>query len=600
MRTHAYRHGQLVRPYLRAFLAFAGLKAVLAIGLLIVVGLTEGVGLLMLIPFLQLIGLTDSAPSGVVLAVGQVWAAVGLPMNLPTVLMVWAGIVTLYAFIGRWSTLINARVSHAFTRYLRDELCRAMTRAQWLHFTSAKPSDINHVMTANLNTVDNGTFGLFLLISTFLVVGVHIGVAFALSAPMTCIALASSAVLLLLMRPFNRKSYRLGEDWRQTMNNLYSELTEYLGGMKLAKSYGAEDRHVQSFSALTRGLESQANRFAGVLCSTHMWHEIGGVVLLGIFFYAAREWLHMAAAPLLIIVYLFARIVPQFSWMQRTWQSILNMLPAYGSVIEMLERFRAAEESPPKLTAAPTDLKTGIEFRGVSFRYEKGANRTILANVDLFVPAFRTTVILGPSGGGKSTLADLLIGLLRPDEGQILIDGKILDRDRLHAWRRSIGYVPQESLLFHDTVRANLLWARPDATEEDLWKSLRLAAADEFISRLPHGLDTIAGNRGVRLSGGERQRISLAAALLREPTLLLLDEATSQLDKENERRIIEALAALRGEMTIVFISHRLSAVRCADRVVTVEAGRVLERSETDEYRAPSTTGWEERHEQVAV
>lgn len=594
-----YAPDRELRPYLRHFLGYAGFRAVLAIGLLIVVGLTEGVGLLMLIPFLQLIGLTDATPSGIVVVVDRVWQSVGLPMNLPTVLMVWALIVTVYALMARWSTLLNARVSHAFTRHLRDELCQAMTRAEWLHFTRAKSAEINHVMTANLNTVDNGTFGLFLLISTFFVVAVHIGVAFALSAPMTCVALVSSAVLLLIMRPFNKMSYVLGEDWRRTMNSLFGELTEYLGGMKLAKSYGAEERHARSFSVLTGGLERQANRFARVLTSTHMWHEIGGVVLLGVFFYAAWEWLQMQAGPLLILVYLFARIVPHFSWMQRTWQGMLNMLPAYGSVIEMRERFRAAEESQPTHAVEPVRLQTGVKFRGVSFRYEKNEERPVLRNVDLLLPAFQTTVILGPSGGGKSTLADLLIGLLRPDEGQILVDGKKLEGNMLHAWRRSVGYVPQESLLFHDTVRANLLWAQPEAQTEDLWTSLRLAEAEEFIRRLPDGLDTVVGDRGVRLSGGERQRISLARALLRSPTLLVLDEATSQLDRENERRILEALSALRGTMTIVFISHRLSATRCADRVVTVEAGRVIANNETHGLREPSTGAWEAGEGRIA-
>src|SRR5208283_234533 len=143
-----------------------------------------------------------------------------------------------------------------------------------------------------------------------------------------------------------------------------------------------------------------------------------------------------------------------------------------------------------------------------------------------------TTAILGPSGGGKSTFADLLIGLLTPDKGQILIDGKPLEGNMLHSWRRSVGYVPQESLLFHETLQDNMRWASPESSEEDIWEALELASAMDFVKAFPEGLETVVGDRGVRLSGGQRQRIALARALLRKPTLLLLDEATSNLDAE--------------------------------------------------------------------
>ena len=572
---------KLFLEYLRDLFRQAGTKAYFAIAVLIVMGLTQGIGLLMLIPFLQLIGIGDSAPEGIVAIIGKIWRFTGLPLSLPAVLVVYVGIVSLYAVIQRWSTILNSKLSHAFTRKLRDDLFRAMARVQWLRFIQIRGSDINHVMTSNLATIDSGTYGLFALISTIFVVFVHIGIAMMLSFPLTCVAIVSSGLLLLVLRPLNRRSYELGEEWRQTMAALFGVLMDHLSGMKVAKSFGAEDRHIRSFCSLSGNLEQQANRFAGILSSTGMYYEIGGVVVVSVFFLVGVQILQIPVSRLLIMLFLFAGLVPMFSWTQRTWQGTLNMLPAYKAVLEMLEKFQEAEEPEISVHVNPIELETGVEFRNVSFKYDKEDGNFVLDQMELFIRARETTVILGPSGGGKSTFADLLIGLLIPDIGQVLIDGRPLEGSVLHSWRKSVGYVPQESLLFHETLKDNMRWASPESSEEDIWNALQMASAADFVKALPEGLMTIVGDRGVRLSGGQRQRISLARALLRKPTLLLLDEATSNLDAKNEQRIIQAMQDLRGKMTVVFISHRKSVVECSDRVVAIEGGRALEQPEED-------------------
>ena len=572
---------KLFLEYLRDLFRQAGTKAYFAIAVLIVMGLTQGIGLLMLIPFLQLIGIGDSAPEGIVAIIGKIWRFTGLPLSLPAVLVVYVGIVSLYAVIQRWSTILNSKLSHAFTRKLRDDLFRAMARVQWLRFIQIRGSDINHVMTSNLATIDSGTYGLFALISTIFVVFVHIGIAMMLSFPLTCVAIVSSGLLLLVLRPLNRRSYELGEEWRQTMAALFGVLMDHLSGMKVAKSFGAEDRHIRSFCSLSGNLEQQANRFAGILSSTGMYYEIGGVVVVSAFFLVGVQILQIPVSRLLIMLFLFAGLVPMFSWTQRTWQGTLNMLPAYKAVLEMLEKFQEAEEPEISVHVNPIELETGVEFRNVSFKYDKEDGNFVLDKMELFIRARETTVILGPSGGGKSTFADLLIGLLTPDIGQVLIDGRPLEGSVLHSWRKSVGYVPQESLLFHETLKDNMRWASPESSEEDIWNALQMASAADFVKALPEGLMTIVGDRGVRLSGGQRQRISLARALLRRPTLLLLDEATSNLDAKNEQRIIQAMQDLRGKMTVVFISHRKSVVECSDRVVVIEGGRALEQPEGD-------------------
>src|SRR5690606_21964199 len=185
------------------------------------------------------------------------------------------------------------------------------------------------------------------------------------------------------------------------------------------------------------------------------------------------------------------------------------------------------------------------------------------------------TAIVGPSGGGKSTVADVLIGLLAPDEGEVLVDGEPLTDAQRPAWRRRVAYVAQDVFLFHDTVRANLLLADPDADDARLWEALEAASAG-FVKDLPDGLDTVVGDRGTRLSGGERQRLALARALLREPELLVLDEATSSLDAVNEARVQEAIRRLHGRTTMVVIAHRLATVRDADAIHVLVDGRITE------------------------
>ena len=227
-------------------------------------------------------------------------------------------------------------------------------------------------------------------------------------------------------------------------------------------------------------------------------------------------------------------------------------------------------------------MASELRLENVSFRYDEVAGPDVLEGLSLAIPAGRTIAITGPSGSGKSTLADLVMGLLEPTRGWLTIDGAALVPARARAWRRSIAYVPQECFLFRDSVRANLLWARPDASDRDLWSALKLAAADGFVSALPRGLDTVIGDRGLRLSGGERQRVALARAVLRQPRLLVLDEATSALDNDNERLVQAAIERMHGLTTIMVIAHRLTTIRTADEIVVLAEGRMLERGTWDE------------------
>jgi ATP-binding cassette subfamily C protein len=567
-----------MHTYIKELLSFARLKAAAALILMIFLGLTQGIGLLMLLPLLHLIGLTGAQgpTSGFVAFIGDFCRNIGLPLTLPVILCAYIGIVSLHTITKRWETILNAEITHGFIRSLRDRLYTTLSQANWLFITRNKSSDITHVLTSELDRVGSGTHHLLLLMSTGVIAAVHIGLAFVLSVPMTFLALACASILLLLLRSQNQKSHSAGKTMSSTVQGLYTMVMEHLGGMKLAKSFGVERRHVQGFHTMSERVEKGYLRFARIRAKTQMLYTIGAVVVLSLFFYTALEVVRLPLASLLLLVFLFARLLPKASLMQQSYQFILNMLPAFAAAMDLNESCFNAREKIPDTFEKPAQLGENLVFHNISFRYDNQPDAFALSEIDLTLPAQSMTAVVGPSGAGKTTLADLLMGLLTPEHGNILVDGRPLKGERLYAWRQAIGYVPQEIFLFHDTIRANLLWARPDASEEALWSVLSQASADRFVEGMSAGLDTVIGDRGIRLSGGERQRIALARALLRQPTLLVLDEATSALDTESERAIQRAIEQLHGKMTIVVIAHRLSTIRWADRIVVLENGRVVE------------------------
>jgi len=232
-----------------------------------------------------------------------------------------------------------------------------------------------------------------------------------------------------------------------------------------------------------------------------------------------------------------------------------------------IEGAKSESENPPD-GAAPS-LAREIRFDGVGFRYRE---QWILRNVALVIPAGGITVIVGSSGAGKTTVIDLVTALLRPQEGEIWIDDLPLQRADWRAWRRMIGYVPQDTVLLHDTIRNNVTLGDPELAEADAVTALRAAGIWDVVSAMPEGLDTIVGERGGKLSGGQRQRVALARALAHRPRLLILDEATSALDPETEAAICRTLEGLRGEHTIVAISHQSPLVEVADRVYRMGDG----------------------------
>ena len=568
--------------YLRALIEVASWKLVFVLLLTICVTLTEGVGLLMLVPLLQVVGLDmgGGAMGRIGGLVASTFDAVGVPPTLLVVLGLYIVVISSRSLASSWQTIVSTEIAQDFKVHLRQRLYRAIVNTDWLFFSRNRSSDFSHVLTTELDRVGRATRQLLRLISEAGVAAVYVVVAVFLSPSVSALAFVSAAGLMLLLRGRMRETRSTMKEASMATRGLYATVGEQLSGTKTIKSYGAEDRNVAIFSGFSERIAEMYIDASRHGARASLWLNIGMVLVLSLVVYVSIEVLDTPASALLLLLYLFAMITRMLTRVQTHHHEFIVESPAFETVMEMEGRCEAAAEPEP-VHSEEIVLQEDARFEGVSFSYHQGGKPLVVDDLDLAIRAGKTTAIVGPSGAGKSTLADLVMGLVHPTEGRVTVDGKPLLAEQRRSWRSKIGYVPQDTFLFHDTVRENLLWAHPEASDEEIHEALQLAAADGFVARLPDGMETILGDRGVRLSGGERQRLALARALLRRPSLLILDEATSNLDSENERRIQGAIEELHGSMTILIITHRLFTTRSADEIYVLESGRLVESGDID-------------------
>ncbi|MDA8337478.1 MAG: ABC transporter ATP-binding protein [Peptococcaceae bacterium] len=562
---------------------FCRFRFLLNIVLMIVLGLLEGIGILLIIPLLILAGIIPGmqATSGIAFWFKQLFQHAGIPLNLLVVLAIYTAVNVGQSWLKRYQTILNADIQQAFGVYLGIRLFRAVAHARWQTIMCMAKSDITNVMIMELMRVYSGINYFLQTVAAVFIALIQVAIALMVSPGLTALVIGGAVILFVLLRPLMRESHKVGKEISNLNTELVSALTEQLGGLKEVKSYGMESVQIDNFANTRNMIKDNLIKFNLIQTGTSMYYNIGAAVFISLCLLAAVDVFRLDTQQFILITYVSARLWPRLSSFQSTVQNILMVLPGFKAARDLEEQCLAAQEEAPEEGAATRmELARGVEFSHVTFFYDKERSSYAVQDADFFLPANSTTALVGVSGAGKSTVVDLLMGLLSPGTGRILLDGRPL-AENLRAWRNSIGYVPQDPFLFNASIRDNLLWSSPDAPEEEIWAALRSASVDSFVRSLPAGIDTVVGDRGVRLSGGERQRIVLARALLRRPSILVLDEATSSLDSENERRIKLAIEGLRGKLTIVVVAHRISTIRNVDRIFVLEDGRVVEQGDYD-------------------
>ncbi|MCW2249580.1 ATP-binding cassette subfamily C protein [Azospirillum fermentarium] len=568
------RHHALDLP--RRLAALGRRRAIGAVVLNAVAGVTEGIGVLALVPLLKLLG------------IGNRGEAPPDPWIFALVLTGYVLLAGVAAHIGQTRHRAAQALTLDFLDRLRADLHAAILAMEWNAFRKRRSADLQQAMTGEIGRIHMAVTALGNLTGALLAIPFLAAAALFLSPALTGAALVMVVLAAAATRHLNARSWLLGRQLGEANKAAMADLADNLAGLRLIKIFTAEAAREEKLSS--RFADARRNQRA-----YERAHATERAVLQTIAAAAAAGGLSMAVfllrlplAEALTLMLAYGRLLQAALRCLSNWRRLAGASAALATYDETLAACRAAAEPPAIGTPSPS-LQREMRFSGVVVRHdekqghERGA--PVLDHIDAVIPAGKITALIGPSGAGKSTLLDLALGLTTPDGGHISIDGVRLSPDVRRAWRRSVSACPQDPFLFHDTLRANLRLACPDADDGALWAALEAVAAADFVRALPQGLDTVAGDRGLRFSGGERQRLALARAWLHRPAFLALDEATASLDGETETAVARALANLRGSCTVLVVAHRPSTVQAADHVLMLDAGRLTAAGTWDDVRA---------------
>jgi len=580
--------GDLLR-YLRIYRRYLGRRMYLIFVLSAATAIAQGFGITLLLPLLRA-SQTDGGTEEMGTAeqyLHDLLAWMGIADSMLGILafiaIVFVGKGALQFAKGGYQGYLQAQL----LRELKTKLFDAYTGMDYQYYIHQNAGHFINVINQQANRFF-GSFTSFIgFFSQIITTLSYFAFAFAVTWKFSAIALGVGAVLLFLFRYLNAYVRHLSRRMSEEMSHLNKFLVQSLQAFKYIVATG-QTQHlragvVDSVNRLTGYIFRQraASAFTGAVKEPISVLLIVGVIALQVTVF------NDPVAPIFVALLLFHRGMQSVITIQGKWQATMDQIGSVEMTDDELNTVLDRQEKTGGRRIGP--LTEGISFCNVCFAYNED-DGDVLHDINIKVPANETVALVGESGAGKSTLVDMMTLMLKPRRGVVEINGVLHDEIDLASWRDQIGYVSQETVVFDDTVANNIcLWQgdieEDPALRERVIHAAERAHADHFIRDLPNGYQTVVGDRGVRLSGGQRQRLFVARELFKQPNLLLLDEATSDLDTASEQHIQDSIDALKGEVTVVIIAHRLSTVKNADRVYVLDEGRVIEEGTYHELRS---------------
>jgi ATP-binding cassette subfamily C protein len=561
-----------LRILLQLFFKAEAINPWIVLACLLAASVVEGIGFASLVPLFWIVADQGQEQSSPIIDFAHDLAAkLGLSLDVGTLVVFFVCTLVLKSLLSLLAMRHVGYVVADFSTTLRTRLIQNLLGARWGYLVQHR---VGRVASAISGQSERAGRAYYLAANFFAQSVQTIGylvVAFVVSWPLALAAVGLGGMMAVFLHFLVRVARKAGLRQTQRTKELVSFLVDTLNNVKplraMAKQLAFANLLEEKAESLRKSLRSQVISDEGLKNG----HEIISTICLGGGFFIAINVWQVSIIELVVVGVLLKRTTSGIAKLQQLFQKAMMVESAYLEMQELIAETAAAPERNPGRRQAT--FESGCRLERVSFAHGEAP---ILHAVSLTVPAREITVLTGPSGAGKTTIADLILGLYVPNQGRVLLDGVPLDELDLQSWRHLVGYVPQELVLFHDTIFANVALGDLGIRKTDVRRALQLAGAWEFVDALPEGMMTQVGEGGAKLSGGQRQRIALARALVGNPQLLILDEVTSALDPETEWQIVQGIQDLAGDMAVLAITHRPAFLEIADRLYRVADGRVVE------------------------
>ena len=556
-----------MRSAFRIFFGSEGSRPWLVLCSLILASSLEIVGIGVLLPlFSTTVGGEQPWLAQIALSI---FSAIGIEARANELITFLIIVFLLKYLLTYFAMNITSFVETEVSTRLRTTMLQLLFGANWRYLVGRKAGELTNEVINNATRAASAYRQSARLFSYCVQAFFYLCAAFLVSLGLTVTGIIVGVIFYLSFSVVVKWNRQLGARQIKNMSTLSILLSDTLNNIKPIRAMERQKYTVENILEQNRKVRVVSRRMAIIGNAVYTIGDafLVGTLLLGL--YIATVWFQVPFSELAVMAIIAIRAIETLKQTQRFRQALATSESAYWSTQKQIETLTCMQE--PRGGVLVPNLTQGCTFENVSFSHD---TLPVVQDISLSIPANDITVFIGPSGAGKTTIVDLLLGLNMANSGKIAIDDMQLKDIDLGRWRKMIGYVPQETTLLHSTIRQNITLDDPTITDDDVFEALRLSGAERFVNRLPDGLETVAGEMGTRFSGGERQRIALARALVLKPKLLLLDEVTSALDPDTELEICGNILDLRGALTILAVTHREAWTSIASHIYRVENGSV--------------------------